>query len=783
MKIPIQPIQRVKPRKVNPVGPRNSKIVLLGEYPGKDENETGIPFTGSSGNLLTQFLKQTGIERSDCYITYVIKFRPPNNQLSRLGEYNISISDSQQQCREELSCLQPNVIIPLGELALETVTGLSGISKYRGSILRSFPKIGNVKVNPTIHPSHVMKMYKSSALVLFDLDKAKKESENNNFKSIPVREYKIHPSFDEALALLERFAKADAVAVDIETDRGANFIKCIGFADNANFAGCIPIVEKGTPVWAFSQECELWKQIRQILTNKNIKKIIQNMDFEMEVLFPFVGEIYPVYMDTMIASHLYLPEVRKSLAVQTSIYTNEPYYKDDAKELDYEPTALYTYNCKDCAVTFEIYEYLERRLKELNLHNFLHGYQMPLGRLLWRASHKGVRVDIDKVNQYKQETEKLLSQAEEALKEESGQILNVNSPKQISYYLYENCGYPPQFKLGAKDKDGNKKQSRTVDDDALTKLNKLYPNKVFPLILEVRRLKKLLSTYLKQFWDDDGRCRASFRITGAETGRLSSTENIRRTGLQLQNIPGKIRDIFIADEGCELLKVDLSQVESRLVAYLSQDPIMIQTFEEGKDIHSMVGAMIYGRPYEQCGKGTFERKRGKQGGHSSNYRISSRQLAKTMDIPEKEAKIFLDRYYNMFNLNKWHGEIIDELRKSRTLITPHGRRRVFYDRWPTWKDEQDKKGDLFKTAYANVPQGTACDHINLAGVRIWNRLPEDVDVLIQCHDELVLNYPKHLREEVKKAVIEELQHPIFIHDKEVVIPIDISIGQNWKMED
>ena len=201
-----------------------------------------------------------------------------------------------------------------------------------------------------------MKMYKSSALVLFDLDKAKKESENNNFKSIPVREYKIHPSFDEALALLERFAKADAVAVDIETDRGANFIKCIGFADNANFAGCIPIVEKGTPVWAFSQECELWKQIRQILTNKNIKKIIQNMDFEMEVLFPFVGEIYPVYMDTMIASHLNLPEVRKSLAVQTSIYTNEPYYKDDAKELDYEPTALYTYNCKDCAVTFEIYE-------------------------------------------------------------------------------------------------------------------------------------------------------------------------------------------------------------------------------------------------------------------------------------------------------------------------------------------------------------------------------------------------------------------------------------------
>ena len=171
---------------------------------------------------------------------------------------------------------------------------------------------------------------------------------------------------------------------------------------------------------------------------------------------------------------------------------------------------------------------------------------------------KGLELTLE----YRDTTERDLSKAETALAVEVGSDgVNVNSPKQVAFLLYDKLGYPPQFKLGAKDKYGNKKTSKTVDDDALTKLNKLYPNPVFPLILEVRRLKKLLSTYLKQFWDDDGRCRASFRITGAETGRLSSTENIRRTGLQLQNIPKRIRDVFIADDGCELLKVDLSQVE------------------------------------------------------------------------------------------------------------------------------------------------------------------------------------------------------------------------------
>ena len=216
----------------------------MGEAPGKEENETGIPFTGSSGHLLTQLLKQAGIDRADCYITNVVKYRPPNNQLSRLSEIGLSLEGSSKELREELTTLQPNVIVPLGEVAREAVTGLSGISKWRGSIIRSLPTIGSVKVIPTFHPAYILRMYRSSALCLFDFDKIKREALTANFDSILIREFKINPSFNESLELLNRFSKASVVALDIETDRGANFIKCVGFADDINFAGCIPFIEK-----------------------------------------------------------------------------------------------------------------------------------------------------------------------------------------------------------------------------------------------------------------------------------------------------------------------------------------------------------------------------------------------------------------------------------------------------------------------------------------------------------------------------------------------------------
>lgn len=777
-----------KGRRVNPTGPVTAKIILVGEAPGKDEAETGVPFVGASGTLLTQIMREAGIERSECYITNVIKYRPPGNDLNQLHKIGLKLEECEEELRRELANLNPTVIVPLGNVALKAITGKGvkqgdKITNWRGSILPSFPSIGGgkpVKVIPTLHPAFILRSWGDSPLLLFDFLKIEKESKINGFCSLRNKDYRVLKEFKDAQDWLHGAMGAKALALDIETYKYTDIIKCIGFSTAKHQAVCIPIVEKGKPFWSVDQESFLWGEIRNILTSPNIRKIIQNMAFEMEMLFPYVGEIYPVYMDTMIASHLYLPEIKKALSMQTSIYTNEPYYKTEAHDANYDPQALYQYNCKDNDVTFQIYEYLEERLKEDSLHNFMHGFQMPLGRLLWRASHVGVRVDQEKVREYRREAEREVKRLEELLTKEVGYLPDINSPAKMCQLLYHELGYPPQFKLSVTTK-GEKKKTKTVDEKSLQKLNRLYPNPIFAIILGIRGQRKLLSTYLHDFWDADGRCRASYKITGATTGRLSSTKNIRGTGVQLQNIPKEIRDIFISDEGCLFLKVDLSQVESRLVAYEAEDETMMKTFEDGKDIHAIVGSMLYGKDYEDCGKGTFERERGKMTGHASNYRISGQRLHEETGIPLKECKDLLERYYDKFQLRRWWQRIIDQLKENRTLTTPHGRRRIFYGRWPTWKEEEDHKGDLFKAAYANVPQGTACDHINMAGVRMFHRFPESTTILIQCHDELVIQFKEGYKSLVESIVREELMQPLYINGREVVIPIDIDIGKNWKM--
>jgi len=212
----------------------------------------------------------------------------------------------------------------------------------------------------------------------------------------------------------------------------------------------------------------------------------------------------------------------------------------------------------------------------------------------------------------------------------------------------------------------------------------------------------------------------------------------------------------------------------------------MKSFEDGKDIHATVGAMLHGKDYEDCckdvnGNEPFERTEGKMTGHAANYHISAKRLHEETGFPLKRCKELLEQYYQKFNLGKWWQQTIDQLKENRTLITPHGRRRIFYDRWPTWSEEQEQKGDLFKSAYANVPQGTACDHINLAGVRMFHRLPPTTTILIQCHDELVIQFKEKDRQLVEEIVREELMQPLYINEREVVIPVDIDIGNNWKM--
>jgi len=205
---------------------------------------------------------------------------------------------------------------------------------------------------------------------------------------------------------------------------------------------------------------------------------------------------------------------------------------------------------------------------------------------------------------------------------------------------------------------------------------------------------------------------------------------------------------------------------------MSQDPHMMDCFESNKNIHKLVGSMVFGTVYDLISKESPEYEKGKRLGHSANYIVGPGTFAAVAGISMSNAKILLERYYTMFRLGTWHDEVKESIRQNRTTTTIYKRRRTFFDRW----------GDrLFKEAVAHEPQSTACDNINMACVRIDERIKDlDMHLLLQVHDELV--YLVHENDIDKGAVImkEELHRPITIKGREIILPAEIQYGKNWK---
>ena len=388
------------PRIVNPLGSSSAKICIVGEAPGQEEDASGIPFVGSSGKLLNRLLRTAGIDRNECYITNVIKQRPPENDIDRLGEIGLTLDNCVKELKDELSHNSHNIIVPLGNVALQALTSHSSITKYRGSILHS-TLIENQKIIPTIHPAAALRQYEVTALMVADFTKIKRESETPGFESIPQRIFTINPTYLNTLDELERLIEEPKeLSLDIETNFGATYIKCVGLTDNPLTAFCIPFISGKKSRWTSGEETQIWKRLKHLLNLSTNYKIIQNALFEMTVLYPWVGEISSVYIDTMVAQNLCYPELKKDLGTITSLYTNEPFYKDDAKEGNYEDEALWNYNCKDVCVTLEAARTLNQELEHFKMQDFFHGYIMPLQKLLFRASMKGIESDIPLMQQY-----------------------------------------------------------------------------------------------------------------------------------------------------------------------------------------------------------------------------------------------------------------------------------------------------------------------------------------------------------------------------------------------
>jgi len=781
-------------------GPINTcKIAFIGEAPGSMEERFGRPFIGPAGQHLTKIMHLAGVAREEVYITNVVKEHPPNDDISiffkPISNGHVWKSEAYEHylnlLREELNTCSANVLVPLGNAALYALTGLVSITKRRGSILPSTGLDTTRKVIPTIHPSAALRQYIFTHFIRMDLKRAKEESEFPEI-ILPERTLLIQPTYLDIISYLNSLKSERAVAFDIEVVNEE--MSCISLAASSSLCMSIPFHSSRGEYMTQEQEAEVMLRIAEILENPSITKIGQNAIFDAAFLLRKYGIKTKNIQDTMIATGILTPDFPKGLDFITSIYTKEPYYKDEGKKwfkIGGSDEQFWLYNAKDSAVCMEAFPLL---YKELSKQGNLDTYQCQAALIepLMYMQHHGMRVDHGQLEydengnvvggtglayarwDANRRIESLTAELHNLCKTE----LNPNSPKQLALYFYGIKKIPPYYKNGRV----------TTDIDALKRLSRRGVQEA-TILIELRKWRKLLSTYFEMKFSSDGRLRSAMNPIGTTTGRLSSSKDIFGEGGNVQNLPPIFKKFILADEGYVAYDVDLSGADNRVVAYIAPEPLMRSAFENNEDLHRLTASLIFGIPKEeisdepgssQLGGGMYsQRFWGKKANHSLNYGLGYKSFALRFELPEPEAKFIVDRYHSAYpGVRQYHAWVQAALSKGRTLENCFGRKRLFLDRW----------GDqLFKEAYSFIPQSTVADKINRQGILFlyYNQASfHGVELLNQVHDSIVFQIPISLGWDYHAFVItqllESLETPVPWHGSSFKIPAEVKMGLNLK---
>jgi len=346
-------------------------------------------------------------------------------------------------------------------------------------------------------------------------------------------------------------------------------------------------------------------------------------------------------------------------------------------------------------------------------------------------------------------------------------MFNPRSPKQVKELFYGKLKMKPVISRAT--------HKPTTDEKALQSLRVKYPQheKVISLMMEHREKAKLLDSFLGSKLSADGRLVTSYNGAGTVTGRLTSQKTIFGYGANVQQTPrGTFRKMFIAPKGKKLIKIDLSQADARAVAWFAQITPLVERFLTPEfDIHSWTASLFYGKPENEITK--EERTRAKGIVHGVNYGRGPISISKSENIPVSQVRQSI-RYYKsaLPQLEIWHERIKAEICRCRRLVTPFGRLRIFMGRLDD---------GLFRSAYAYLPQSIVADIVNKAFYVLKDIMPEGCYVLLQVHDELVIEAPDRYVEKCCMLAKKEFELPIMIPPikQPLVIPSVVEVGDNW----
>lgn len=589
-------------------------------------------------------------------------------------------------------------------------------------------------------------------------------------QSHAAERFKLVTDAAEAEKILDRIKKSEKSAVQLAEDRGNLYGLAAALSEEEiYFIPCSLNQDADGQQLAAS---DLLHHFEQILSSGNR---VASFDIKQALKRVHIAPQKQLF-DVMIAAYLLNP------------LRNEYPYEDIAKDYlgqmypsksgligktSYEeamrgqPEAFLAAVCYPAFTAYQAMDILVQQLEKEGMRSLFDTIEMPLVYTLSDMEKEGIRIVAEELEAYGGKLQERIEELEQLIYEGAGETFNINSPKQLGVILFEKLKMP----YGKKTKTGY-----STAADVLDKLAPEYP--FVAQILEYRQLAKLKSTYadgLAAFIGPDSRIHTTFNQTITATGRLSSAEP------NLQNIPIRmelgrlIRKVFLPKEGYIFLDADYSQIELRVLAHMSADENLIQAYKEAQDIHRMTASQVFHIPFDEVTD--LQRRNAKAVNFGIVYGISSFGLSQDLSISKKEAQDYIEQYFKTYpGVKAFLDKMVTDAKETGKVVSMFGRIRPV----PELKSSNFMQRSFGERVAMNSPiQGTAADIIKIAMNRVHDRLLAEglkSRLILQVHDELLVETACDEKEQVSKILEEEMHHAA---DLAVALEIDMHAGTNW----
>jgi len=732
--------------------------MVIGDYPARDRVTNGImPLSTEALQIFMKAAVNTSLKLSDIYFTNIMHCVSPDNEGPSTKEAKTCL----QYLQTELASVKPKYVLLLGALALKTVLNKAKLTEIHGSVIES----NGTTYMPTFHPGFILRDPSKMPLFEEDIRKFAGLVSGEQCQFAPELNIQVINTYEALDACLTDIRNSNAVSFDLETsglDMYAEdaYVNCLGLG-TLNAQWIIPLEFKES-AWKgkYDEQAFILNTVKDALSGKKV--VAQNGKFDNKYLTAIYNIRFPLTFDVMLAQHLLDENSKLSLKYLARKYFNASSYdiKDTEKTGGTDAKTLYTYCATDVYYTLKLYELFKAELlkpENIGLKKIFLEIVMPLSDALETVEANGVYVNMEKFVQ----VEKEYKEKQAILLVELNNLapnINWNSPKQVAELFYN------QWKLPILEKTESGAPSTGVD--VLKQLEDKHPG--VKKLLEYREVNKILTSFIegwKPFIHKDSRMHPEFNIAGTVTGRLSC----QHPNLQQVAKDSAIRSMITAPEGSTLVDADYSQLELRVIAMVSDDPVMNKIYTEGKiDLHTQTATIITGKTSDQITK--KERSEAKPCNFGYCYGMGWRtfvQYARTnygITFTDEQAQKIRNNFFNGYpGLLPWHERQREEVHRTGIVKNMIGRVRHL---------PEVHSRDKYVTAGAermaiNMPvQSLGSDICTSALIELHKMLDKNkVKITGNVHDALLFEIKNEYVDEIIPQIQQIMENPEVICKK------------------